>query len=110
MTINDQDKSPPYHINATSSRQVMRIKKNIKKGFSSGSITKFSELTSEELYGRQKGESFMIPGCEIVKNLLTKKTTITECKKYMLFENIIVIHQVENVNLSIHFFKLNTFL
>lgn len=52
----------------------------------------------------------MISGCEIVKNLLTKKTTITECKKYMLFENIIVIHQVENVNLSIHFFKLNTFL
>lgn len=52
----------------------------------------------------------MIPGCEIVKNLLTKKTTIIECKKYMLFENIIVIHQVENVNLSIHFFKLNTFL
>ena len=52
----------------------------------------------------------MIPGCEIVKNLLTKKTTITEFKKYMLFENIIVIHQVENVNLSIHLFKLNTFL
>lgn len=44
----------------------------------------------------------MIPGCEIVKNLLTKKTTITECKKYMLFENIIVIHQDENVNLSIY--------
>lgn len=46
----------------------------------------------------------MIPGCEIVKNLLTKKTTITECKKYMLFESIIVIHQDENVNLSIYLY------
>ena len=36
-----------------SSRQVMRIKKNINKGIISRSNTKCSELTSQDLYGRQ---------------------------------------------------------
>ena len=42
-----------------SSRQVMRIKKNIDKGIISWSNTKFSKLTSQELYGRQEGELLM---------------------------------------------------
>ena len=36
-----------------SSRQVMRIKKNTNKGIISRSNTKCSELTSQDLYGRQ---------------------------------------------------------
>ena len=42
-----------YTINTISSTQVMRIKKNIDKGIISWPNTKFSKLTSQELYGRQ---------------------------------------------------------
>ena len=42
-----------------SSRQVMRIMKNIDKGIISWSNTKFSKLTLQELYGRQEGELLM---------------------------------------------------
>ena len=38
----------------------MRIKKNINKGTASWSNTKFSKLTSLELYGRQCAEFVMI--------------------------------------------------
>ena len=41
----DQDRISPYNINTISSRQVMRIEKNINHGIS-WSNTKFSELTS----------------------------------------------------------------
>ena len=51
--ISDQDRISPYSINTVSSRQVMRIKKNINKGNIGWSNTKFSKLTSRELYGRQ---------------------------------------------------------
>ena len=54
--MSDQDKISPYHIKTISSRQVMRIKKNIKKGIVCWSNTKFSKLTSQELYDRQQGE------------------------------------------------------
>ena len=43
---NDQDRISPYNINTISSRQVMRIEKNISHGIISWSNTKFSELTS----------------------------------------------------------------
>ena len=49
----DQDRISPYNINTIWGRQVMRIKKNITKGIISWSNTKFSKLTSSELYGRQ---------------------------------------------------------
>ena len=42
----DQDRISPYNINTISSRQVMRIEKNINYGNISWSNTKFSELTS----------------------------------------------------------------
>ena len=42
----DQDRISPYNINTISSRQVMRIEKNINYGIISWSNTKFSELTS----------------------------------------------------------------
>ena len=48
----DQDRISPYNINTIWGRQVMRIKKNITKGFISWFNTKFSEPTSSELYGR----------------------------------------------------------
>ena len=49
----DQDRISLYTINTISSRQVMKIKKNIDKGIFSWSNTKFSKLTSQELYGMQ---------------------------------------------------------
>ena len=52
----DQDRISPYNINTISSRHVMRIKRNINKGIISWSDTKFSKLTSQELYDRQYGE------------------------------------------------------
>ena len=42
----DQDRISPYNINTISSRQVMRIEKNVNHGIISWSNTKFSELTS----------------------------------------------------------------
>ena len=39
----DQDRISPYNINTISSRQVMRIEKNINHGIISWSNTKFSE-------------------------------------------------------------------
>ena len=51
--MSDQDKISPYNIDTISSRQVMRIKKNINQGIVSWSNTKFSKLTSQELYDRQ---------------------------------------------------------
>ena len=53
IPMSDQDRISPYNINTISSRQVMRIKKNINKGIISSSNTKFSILTSQALYGRQ---------------------------------------------------------
>ena len=51
--MSDQDRISPNNINTTSNRQVMRIKKNISLGIINSSKTKFSKLTSEELYSRQ---------------------------------------------------------
>ena len=42
--VSDQDKISPYNINTMSSRQVMRINKNINWGMHSWSNTKFSKL------------------------------------------------------------------
>ena len=51
--MSDQDRISPYNINTVSTRQVMRIKKNINWGIIDWSNTKFSKLTLQELYGRQ---------------------------------------------------------
>ena len=51
--ISDQDRISPNDINTISSRQVMRTMRNIGKRIISCSNTKFSKLTSQELYGRQ---------------------------------------------------------
>ena len=58
-SMSDQDRISPYNINTTSSRQVMRIKKNIILGIINWSNPKFSKLTSQELYSRQQGELLM---------------------------------------------------
>ena len=52
--MSDQEIISPYSVNAILGRQVMRIKK-VKKnwGIISWPNTKFSKLTSQELYGRQ---------------------------------------------------------
>ena len=54
--MNDQDRISTYNINTMSSRQEMRIWKNINYRIISWLNTKFSKLTSLELYGRQYGE------------------------------------------------------
>ena len=46
--MSDQDIISPNNINTISSRQVMRIKKNIDWGIINWSKTKFSELTLEK--------------------------------------------------------------
>ena len=43
--MSDQDRISPYNINTKSTKQVMKIKKNINLGIISSSNTKFSELT-----------------------------------------------------------------
>ena len=43
--ISDQDRISPYSINTISTRQVMKIQKDINLGIVSWSNTKFSELT-----------------------------------------------------------------
>ena len=53
-----RDRISPYNIDTISSKQVMRIKKN-QLQIINWSNTKFPKLTSEELYGRQKGELLM---------------------------------------------------
>ena len=50
--MSDQDRISPYNINTISSRQMMR-KKEKNRGTISRSNTKFSKLTSQELYGGQ---------------------------------------------------------
>ena len=49
-----RDRISPYN-DTISSKQVMRIKKKINYRIINWSNTKFSKLTSEELYDRQKG-------------------------------------------------------
>ena len=51
--ISEQDRISPYNINTISSRQAIRIRTNISKGIISWSNTKFSKLTSQELYDKQ---------------------------------------------------------
>ena len=53
--MSDQDRISCHNIKTISSRQVMRVKKNI-IGWSN---TKLSKLISQELYGRQYGELLM---------------------------------------------------
>ena len=44
--MSEQDRISPYNTNTISSRQMMRIEKNINEGIINWSNTKFSELTS----------------------------------------------------------------
>ena len=53
--MSDQDRISCHNIKMVSSRQVMRVKKSI-IGWSN---TKLSNLTSQELYGRQYVELLM---------------------------------------------------
>ena len=57
--MSDQDRISPYNSYTISRRQVMRIKKNVNKGIIGWSNTKFSKLTEQELYGKQKRELLM---------------------------------------------------
>ena len=54
--MSDQDRISPYIINTISSKQVMRIKKNINQGIISQSNATFSDLTSLELYSMANGK------------------------------------------------------
>ena len=51
--MSDRDGISSYNVNTISSRQVMRIKKNIHLGIISWSNTKLSELISSEFYSKE---------------------------------------------------------
>ena len=55
----DLDRISPHTIDMISSRQVMRINKNIDSGIIGWPNSKFSKLTSFKLYCRQYGELLM---------------------------------------------------
>ena len=57
--MSDQNVISLNNINTISWKQVMWMNKNINEGITSWSNTKFSKLTSVELYGRQLGELLM---------------------------------------------------
>ena len=57
--MSDQDVISSNNINTISCKQVMWMNKNINEGITSWSNTKFSKLTSVELYGRHLGELLM---------------------------------------------------
>ena len=61
--MSDQDKISPYNINTISSRQVMRIERNINLGIFSWSSNNFSERKSYEIYSTHWGE-LLIRSCE----------------------------------------------
>ena len=69
--MSDQDRISSYNINIISSRQAMRIKNNISYGIINWFKTKFSKLTSQELYSRQYGE-LLINEILGVKGLICK--------------------------------------
>ena len=52
----DQEVISPYNISSISRRQVMRIKKIIKKEISYDSTPNSQHLNRKEMYARQKGE------------------------------------------------------
>ena len=54
--MSDQDWISPYYFKPTSSRQLIRINKNINEKLSVDPIKKFSKITAKELYSRQWGE------------------------------------------------------
>ena len=58
-TMSGQGRNYSHNIDTISSRREMRIKNNINQGIISWSSTKFSDLTSQELYNRQLGELLM---------------------------------------------------
>ena len=51
--MSDRDGISSYNVNTISSRQVMRIKKNIIEGIINWSNTRFSDLTSSEFYRKE---------------------------------------------------------
>ena len=55
-----QERISPYNVNTISRRQVMRTQKNINSEIISWSNTKFSDITSQELYDRQWGEELTV--------------------------------------------------
>ena len=48
--MSDQDRISPFKINALPSKQVIRIRKNINKGITSWSNTKFSKLLTSTVW------------------------------------------------------------
>ena len=72
--MSDQDRISPYNINTVSSRQVMRIKKNITWGIICWSNNKFSKLTFQKKknYMADSKENYEWDlGSEMVKHEVT---------------------------------------
>ena len=76
--MSDQDRISSYNINIISSRQAMRIKNNISYGIINWFKTKFSKLTSQELYS-----SIYIYGELLINEILGVKGLICKnCDKF----------------------------
>ena len=67
--MSDQDRISPYNINTISSRQVMRIKKNINEGMISWSTTKFSKQHSESDMADSKENKLWYRGVKGLKSI-----------------------------------------
>ena len=84
--MSDQDRISPYNIIATSSRQVMRIKKNIARGLLFDPRPN-SKLTARKLYGRHYGELRLRSGSLRVKlnGLGPVKTKSIQLTSFVIF-------------------------
>ena len=67
--MSEQDRVSPYNIITVSTRQVMRMKKNINLGIISWSDIKFFDLTLWEFYGWHLGEWQIWSGSQRVKSI-----------------------------------------
>ena len=56
IATSDQDRISPYNINAILSIELMRGKRNINKGITSSSNTKFSKLTTVRIITNEISE------------------------------------------------------
>ena len=93
--MSDQDRISPFNTSTISSRQVMRIKKIINTEIMSyRSNTKFSKLTSKELYSRHQGwpkGNFSFKNIILFSSRLVKgKERKASLKRYCFIQHYII--------------------
>ena len=93
--MSDQDRISPFNTSTISSRQVMRIKKIINTEIMSyRSNTKFSKLTSKELYSRHQGwpkGNFSFKNIILFSSRLVKgKERKASLKRYCFIQHYVI--------------------